>query len=1384
MTHPDSRSTPESARALERELERTVPAEDFTPHALQRALEETQTETTESITPQSYLRKTQTDQTDGTSEDTAEFSGFSDSARIAPKLLDSAERQGPRFETLGVVGKGGTARVYAVRDRSLNRTIALKLLRTRGAAKPHIENRFIHEARVTAMLEHPNIMPVHDIGTTDKGQVYFTMKNIAGSTLGDAIRADRNGRPVPEEFRTTNGKLNLFLKVCDALSFAHDRGWVHQDVKPDNIMLGEYGEVLLLDWGCALDAGEAVAGGRHSAFGTPAYMSPEQARREPVDERSDVYCLGATMFHVFTGRHPTWSQDPETFWNKKRAGRIDPLTDAERRAVPAALLAICMTALQADPSQRYQTVSQIARDLQRYQSGQAVSVHRESLLEMFLRWYRRNRRVFWISASATVLVGASAGLLLREKIKEWVTWRQLYVQDFSNYTSEQFGRDWHYYASSDWFNFSAHEQIDNAAWGVRDGALYGLGKNALNALTFARPIPGDLRIEWDITLLRRANNANCYIGGVSRNEAYTFHVGHSNSSVNANLTKGAQLQLLDRTVLPDTLRIGETHRMRMEREGQRVRLLMNGRTVFDYRDPDVLSGLGHQTFGFEVALGNEIVIDNIVVYHHPLPLKVSPLAVPERLAAEGDVAAAVRHYRELANTYPGTDVAHMALLGVARSLAGLDSVGAATEAYRTYLASGPSGAHALLARSELASLLKRQGMKTAADSLIDEVVRHAGQRRDIVRSVLLHQSDTRTAELERRRPHLGSSPRYDSTVFVWIDHERAMLQHWYRTAGLDPSGDGFLVLAVSTVAGPFFGLPFDSVLARFPAQSHAVADQMTRVDGAAVLLKSVPMERELCAKGLDEAGAFQKIIDEFPDQPEWVAEALLECGRYDLLLERHPQARHRCALALAAQGDYERLLREYPDAPEACALALLRTGQYERLLRDYPAVSSYALPAAVQLGRPYEYFRSTKGYASDNIDGVSEVLHKSDSMAMMIKAMRPARVQRIPYTAERVLAESGRLHELPALLNAPDVVANTLMALYRPEEVERRYPGNLMLRALRMNREGKVDSMMAFDTQRPQLRTQALHKAGRYQTLRERYPLHRIAAAQTLLAMRRYQEVLDSFPDQYELVPRALYGLGLLDSVLHTPSVDGRMQVLALLDKGDLATVRQTYPDFRNLQARYLYRNDRFDELLQQYPDQTLYAGLALVASGHESRLPFDSAAFILGRLERHQVLTHWAVRERRAGNRAKADSLLAIRPIIYNRPGDFVLRFSECLLPAVLAAFDGNRDTLSRVLSWIAAHRRYAFGQRLYYEAGYLAGALSRVHFLAQPYGVGARETILLLDGIREELAGNPVRARHHYEEALRIPPPLSDLVSSYWLYEDEGLRSFIAWRLAECTL
>lgn len=313
---------------------------------------------------------------------------------------------GTRYRLLERVARGGMGVVYAAEDEKLQRRVALKVLDMPGADSD-LANRLIREALVLARLEHPGIVPVHDVGTLNDGRVFCTMKFVQGQGLDQYV----------ETVPSVTERLRLFLRVCDAVAFAHAHGVLHRDLKPANIMVGSFGEVLVMDWGLAKmlreDAGQkqivvdpeatifekpgkagdttstvgsSVVTGHGTVMGTPGYMSPEQARGdvEQLDARSDIFSLGA-LLRFLLSRNP-------------RSGA----TSSGKQHFDKALEAICLKAAAPDPQTRYPSVSELALDVSRYLDGLSVAAHRESFFEKLARFYRRYR--FFILLIAAYLV--------------------------------------------------------------------------------------------------------------------------------------------------------------------------------------------------------------------------------------------------------------------------------------------------------------------------------------------------------------------------------------------------------------------------------------------------------------------------------------------------------------------------------------------------------------------------------------------------------------------------------------------------------------------------------------------------------------------------------------------------------------------------------------------------------------------------------------------------------------------------------------------------------------------------------------------------------------------------------------------------------------------
>ena len=278
-----------------------------------------------------------------------------DAVQRLRRAADRPETAGTPYTIVEEIGRGGMGTVYRAVDATLDREVALKVS-TLGQADPDEAERMRREASVMARLEHPGIVPVHDAGELPDGRVYYAMKLVRGERLDRWV----DGRTLPD-------RLGVFQRVCEAVSFAHAHGVVHRDLKPQNIMIGAFGEVLVLDWGVARRR-EEPAEPRGTVLGTRTYMAPEQeqGRTDLVDERTDVYALGAILKFLLE-------------------------TDAPAASAPRALRSVAAMAMQREPSARYPGAAAVSADIGRFLDGAVPAAHRENLFERLGRLGARHR---------------------------------------------------------------------------------------------------------------------------------------------------------------------------------------------------------------------------------------------------------------------------------------------------------------------------------------------------------------------------------------------------------------------------------------------------------------------------------------------------------------------------------------------------------------------------------------------------------------------------------------------------------------------------------------------------------------------------------------------------------------------------------------------------------------------------------------------------------------------------------------------------------------------------------------------------------------------------------------------------------------------------------
>jgi len=351
------------------------------------------------------------------------------------------------YQVTGKLAEGGMGVVLKARDHRVHRSVAMKVLHSGHEFSADKLMRFVGEAQLTGQLEHPNIVPVYQLGLLADGQVFYTMKYVRGRTLEDVLEKLRLGDPETCRQYPLSALLTVFMKVADALAFAHSRGVVHRDLKPGNLMIGAFGEVLIMDWGLAKRLAEGTdpdsdpgapdnLGGANNAeeptdsdrprlsissdgrfhtlhglvVGTPPYLSPEQAAvGAPLDKRSDIHVMGVILYEILALRPPLDFLDPDASLEAIRKGALIPLeerihltdldgtpppklTHCPGGKPPEGLVAIVQKAMQRDPALRYQKVEDLQSDILAFQNGFAPSAERAGFLRQLQLLLGRRRR--------------------------------------------------------------------------------------------------------------------------------------------------------------------------------------------------------------------------------------------------------------------------------------------------------------------------------------------------------------------------------------------------------------------------------------------------------------------------------------------------------------------------------------------------------------------------------------------------------------------------------------------------------------------------------------------------------------------------------------------------------------------------------------------------------------------------------------------------------------------------------------------------------------------------------------------------------------------------------------------------------------------------------
>jgi len=332
-------------------------------------------------------------------------------------------RDASRYKFLRTIGFGGMKTVLLVYDREMRREVAMATMPDWKDRDSSVVSHFIMEARLTARLEHPNIIPVHDLGRDANGAPFFTMEYLRGQTFAKLLRKLKDGDPETVTAYPLTRLLRIYLRICNAMAFAHSMGIIHLDLKPENVHVGEFGEVQVLDWGLArsITSPEDDAPAEkpdHNppqpdhgfgrtrdgiAKGTPGFMAPEQAagKNREKDQRTDIYSLGCLLYTILTFEKPLAGQKLKEVLRATIKGNIRAPRELENPhwPIPMALEAICLKAMERYPEDRYQSITELRQDILAFSSGYATSAEEAGMVTIGLRFLQRN----WLAVLVVVL---------------------------------------------------------------------------------------------------------------------------------------------------------------------------------------------------------------------------------------------------------------------------------------------------------------------------------------------------------------------------------------------------------------------------------------------------------------------------------------------------------------------------------------------------------------------------------------------------------------------------------------------------------------------------------------------------------------------------------------------------------------------------------------------------------------------------------------------------------------------------------------------------------------------------------------------------------------------------------------------------------------------
>lgn len=790
-----------------------------------------------------------------------------------------------RYQLDTLLGSGGGGFVYSADDQNLKRTVAIKFLHPDNLKEKKYVDKFIREATLTSILEHPNIPPIYDLDSEYGQQLYYSMKKINGQSLNECIK---EGLFIKQNRIDVSRIVSIFIEALQALAFAHYHGIIHRDIKPENIMIGELGEVYLVDWGIAINrkAGEAPHG---KMAGTPVYMSPEQARKEPADERSDIYCLGTTMFHTLFDQIPFETATAETFWEHKRNGRLAEINSRHLISIPAPLVAICMKCLVAEPERRYQSANELLEDLKTFQSGGMVSAYRYSLNETLQYHLKRSsRHLIWLLMLLAVITVSSSSIYdyYKLQVSGWGSPTHTYTFD----DDQSWRNDWILLAKT------GHISAEQGRAITHDGLEYhwflGHSFSGSIAIEFESEMlpngrPGDLSIVYCPDIMdRNARN-------LPKNMYYLQHAAIDNSCSMIDGPNGR----LDYT--QEKLSSGRVYTIRGEIDDRHLRLFLDGKLICSY---DLLFPLSNGYIGI-YSYYDQKAFDNIRVYDKELPQLASITATGDLLYENAQYQLAIDRYEQIRKSHAGTRTADESLYKIGLCHIQMDKTDLAFEVwsqinspfYRNQI--NHYRWQELYAKKQY-DLLINEIMDAYIDNLAPKQIKNewATYLNAFCQSGNIAMIDRLLSMRQRLFPH-------DQTYSNQVLNALHIKGQTNRALVMFPEQESIVTKALLS------GGRYNDVIKNYPQQTHAVLEALYRSGQYKKIIKNHSDNKNYAYKALVASGQVEKARNQFSDFAKSEID-ILNMNRHQLqeFIDKHPPEDSDWFLAALRLGREEEFL--------------------------------------------------------------------------------------------------------------------------------------------------------------------------------------------------------------------------------------------------------------------------------------------------------------------------------------------------------------------------------------------------------------------------------------------------------------------------------------------